>query len=86
MVTMNDYLVIKTYLSHKNHWKVILKEVLFDCLKYLLPSILFLLLMFTTSVIPLNMYDAKDVAMIVIFCAKEILVEINTNKITNERK
>lgn len=58
------WVVLKTYLSHKNQWKVILKEILFDCLKYLLPSILFLLLMFTTSVIPLNMYDAKILGLI----------------------
>ena len=58
------WVVLKTYLSHKNEWKTILKEITLDCLKYLSPSILFLLLMFTTSVIPLNIYDAKILGLI----------------------
>ncbi len=58
------WVLLKAYLSHKNEWKVILKEITLDCLKYLLPSILFLLLMFTTSVIPLNIYDAKILGLI----------------------
>lgn len=58
------WVVLKAYMSHKNELKILLKEILLDCLKYLLPSILFLLLMFTSSVIPLNMYDAKILGLI----------------------
>ncbi len=58
------WIIIKAYLENKGKIIQILKEVLLNCLKMFLPSLLFLLLMFSTSVIPLNIYDAKILGLI----------------------
>ena len=57
-------IAIESYLLNKKHYLKAIKEFISNGFKLFLPSLLFLILMFTTSIIPLNIYNANILGLI----------------------
>lgn len=55
---------IESYINYKEQWYSWILEFIASGLKLFLPSLLFLVLMFTTSIIPLNIYNANILGLI----------------------
>mgnify|MGYP001106716329 CR=1 FL=1 len=55
---------IESFMKHKGEWLNCLKEFVSSGFKLFLPSLIFLILMFTTSIIPLNIYNANILGLI----------------------
>lgn len=58
------WLGVESYINNKGKWFSWVKELLLNGLKLFLPAFAFLILMFTTSVIPLNIYNANILGLI----------------------
>ncbi|KKP66001.1 MAG: hypothetical protein UR64_C0014G0002 [Candidatus Nomurabacteria bacterium GW2011_GWE1_35_16] len=55
---------LESYINNKGHWRKIIKAFILNSFKIFFPSVVFLLLMFTTSIIPLNIYNGSILGII----------------------
>ena len=78
------WLSVASFIKNKKKLFMTIKEVSISCIQLFLPSIIFLVLMFTTSLIPLNIYDAKILGLIN-GGMERVLLNFNTDLATYNR-
>lgn len=58
------WVITESFMLYKGHFKKALTHFLFSCIQLFLPALIYLILMFTTSIIPLNIYNANILGLI----------------------
>ncbi|MCD4811904.1 hypothetical protein K8R14_04925 [bacterium] len=58
------WVIIESLMMYKGNWKKILESTVLSCIQLFLPALVYLVLMFTTSIIPLNIYNANILGLI----------------------
>lgn len=58
------WVVVETFMMYKGNWQKILGITVLSCIQLFLPALIYLILMFTTSLIPLNIYNANILGLI----------------------